>query len=56
MKSSRSKIERKIIRHLEKVNRLTSMKIAWGNVLSAHKSMFYGQRLLDGVLNHFVER
>ena len=38
------------------MNRLTSMKIAWDNMVSAHISTLYGQRLLGGVLNHFAER
>ena len=54
MKSS-SKIERKINRHLEMMNHLTGMKIAWGNLVLAHISMLYAQRFLDGVLNHFAE-
>ena len=38
------------------MNRLNGMKIAWDNLVSIHVSMFYAQRLLDGVLNHFAER
>ena len=50
-----SKIERKINRHLEMMNHLISMKIARDNLVSFHRSMFFAQRLLDGVLNHFAE-
>ena len=32
------------------------MKIAWDNLVSVHISMFYAQRLPDGVLDHFAER
>ena len=53
---NQSKIERKVKKNLEMMNHLTSMNIAWDNMLSTHISMFYGQRLLDGVLNHFAER
>ena len=35
---------------------LNGMKVAWGNLASFHRSMFYARRLLDGVLNHFAER
>ena len=43
-------------KHLEMMNYLTRMKIARENLLSIPKSMFYAQRLLDGVLNHFAVR
>ena len=46
----------KIDRHLEMMIYLTSMKIAWDKMVSVHVSMFYDQRLLDGVLNNFAER
>ena len=36
------------------MNHLTSMKIASENLVSVHISMFYAQRLLYGVLNHFL--
>ena len=38
------------------MNPLTSMKIAWDSLVSVHISMFYAQRLLDSILNHFAER
>ena len=39
------------------MNHLTSMKIAWDNMLSTHISMFYGKDFwMPGVLNHFAER
>ena len=56
MKSS-TEIERKGNRHLEMMNHLTSMKIAWDNMVSLHiYSIIDKQRLLDGVLNHFADR
>ena len=36
-------------------NHFTSMKIAWDNLLSVHLSMFFAQRLLDGLLNNLAE-
>ena len=50
------KIERKINRHLKMMNHINGMKIAGDNLVSFHRSMFFAQRLLDGVLNHFAER
>ena len=38
------------------MNHLTAMKIVWDNLVSVNISLFYAQRLLDGVLNHFAER
>ena len=38
------------------MSHLTSMKITWDNVLFADISFFYGQRILDGVVNHLAER
>ena len=35
---------------------LTGMKIAWDNLVSVNRSMFYAQRFLDGILNNFAER
>ena len=37
-------------------NYLNSVKIVWDNLVAFHRSMRYAQRLLDGVLNNFVER
>ena len=34
---------------------LTGGRIACGNLVSVHMCMFYVQRLLDRVLNHFSE-
>ena len=44
------------LRHLEMMNHLNDMKIVGDNLVSFHRSMFYAQRLLDGVLNQFAER
>ena len=41
---------------LEMMNPLTSIQNAWYNLVSVQLAMFYGQRLLDGALNHFAER
>ena len=38
------------------MNHLNGVEIAWDIVVSLHRSMFYAQRLQDGVLNHFAER
>ena len=49
------KIEGKVNRHLEMMNHLTCMKIAWDSLVSIQVSMFYAQNLLDGLLNNFPE-
>ena len=38
------------------INHMNGMKIARDNLVSFHISMFFAQRLLGGVLNHFAER
>ena len=42
---NRPEIESNVNRHLKMMNQLTSMKIAWDNLLSVHISMSYAQRL-----------
>ena len=49
-------IERKVNRHLEMMNHLTSMRITGDNMVSVYISMFYAQIPLYGVLNHLAER
>ena len=65
-------VERNVKRRLEMMNHLNDMKIAWDNIswvperesgtqgrdniVSVHISMFYRQRLLDGVIDHFAEK
>ena len=50
------RFERKVNRHLEMMNHLPGMKVAWDNLVCVEISMFYARRLRDGVLNHFAER
>ena len=48
--------DRKVNRHLERMNHLHSMKmVSVHEMVSVHISMLYRQRLLDGVVNNLLK-